>query len=361
MKIAFIGLGLMGGSIAKALKKSDSNNQIIAIDTNEDVIRQALAQKVIDYGNTVIDSNLSSCDVIFLCAPVDNNNGLLGEIKKYINPNAVLTDIGSVKWPIHDCVANAGLDKYFIGGHPMAGSEKSGFENASDHLLENAFYILTSTNNNDDRLEIMNGLIKCIGAIPIAINPKDHDLYTAGISHLPHLIAAQLVNLVKQNDSSEGYMRLIAAGGFKDITRIASSDPTMWQQICNENHENIHILLRKYIELLEYTDQKLLENDPKYVYDLFDEIGEYRDSFADVSSGPIKKIPCLYCDIIDESGAIATIATILATSGINLKNVGIVHNREFEDGALRIEFSDEVDRKRAEEILTHHRYIIYKR
>lgn len=351
----------MGGSIARGIKKHCPSNEIIAIDRDGLTLKTAIAEGIISEGKTEIDESLSDCDVIFLCAPVDNNNSLLKDVKKYIGSDAILTDIGSVKGPIHKCIEGAGLGEYFVGGHPMAGSEKSGFANSNDHLLENAFYILTSDKEDSRRLTILEDLIKSIGAIPLYLSPADHDLYTAGISHLPHLIAASLVNLIKVNDSKEGYMRLIAAGGFKDITRIASSDPTMWQQICNENADNIHILLKKYIDALKEIDNNLVNLSKDYVYKMFDISKEYRDSFSDVSSGPIKKLSCLYCDIIDESGAIATIATILATSGINLKNIGIVHNREFQDGALRIEFADEGDLIKASEILTHHRYIIYKR
>lgn len=360
MKIAFIGLGLMGGSIAKALKKSNPSNQIIAIDRDEASLKAALDLNVIDYGSGVIDENLSSCDVIFLCAPVNNNASMLADIAKYIKKDAILTDIGSVKKPIHEFVKEAGLVEYFVGGHPMAGSEKSGFINSSEILLENAFYILTTDDKDEKRLNVMTKLIDDIGAIPIHLNPSEHDLYTAGISHLPHLVAAALVELVRENDGPEEYMRLIAAGGFKDITRIASSNPTMWQQICDENADNIHILLNKYIDLLKKIDEKLL-SDNDYIYELFDVAGNYRLSFSDVSNGPIKKLSCLYCDIADESGAIANVATIMAKANISLKNIGIINSREFEDGVLRLEFADEALKKSAEDILRKNNYTVHVR
>lgn len=351
----------MGGSIARGIKKHTPDTEIIAIDKDESAIKAAINAGVIKSGNTCVDEALSDCDIIFLCAPVDNNTALLADVKRFIKSDAILTDIGSVKGPIHECINNAGLSDYFVGGHPMAGSEKSGFINSNDHLLENAFYILTCDNKENKRLCVMTELIKQLQAIPLFLTPKDHDYYTAAISHLPHLIASSLVNLVKDNDSQGGYMRLIAAGGFKDITRIASSDPVMWQQICNENSENIHILLSKYIDALKDIDNYLIKNDDKFAYDMFSKSKEYRDSFSDVSSGLIKKVSCLYCDLKDESGAIAKIATILAASNISLKNIGIIHNREFEDGALRIEFADDGDLILASEVLTNNKYIIYKR
>ena len=139
----------------------------------------------------------------------------------------------------------------FIGGHPMAGSEKTGFDHSNERILENAYYILTP--GGEVGLEYISDfteLISSLGAIPMVLTAEEHDFITAGVSHLPHIIASALVNLVKTLDNDAEYMKTIAAGGFRDITRIASSSPVMWQQICMENHENISNVLDDYIRML---------------------------------------------------------------------------------------------------------------
>jgi prephenate dehydrogenase len=204
-------------------------------------------------------------------------------------------------------------------------------------------------------------LVTELGSIPVVMDYKEHDYVTGAISHLPHIIASSLVNLIQVKDSSEQVMKNIAAGGFKDITRIASSSPIMWQQICLENKENISVLLQAYIVELIRTKDLIDSSASDEIYQMFDSACEYRNSITNSSLGPIKKIYELYCDIIDETGGIATIATILASNHISIKNIGIIHNREFIDGALRIEFYDEEASIKAIALLKKHRYIVYER
>ena len=156
-------------------------------------------------------------------------------------------------------------------------------------------------------------------------------------------------------------MKNLAAGGFKDITRIASSSPIMWQNICLKNKQNIVDILDQYIDSLEDFKEAIEREDDLDLYNRFDSSRNYRNSMPASSAGPIKKSFAVYCDIIDEAGGIAAIATILASNNISIKNIGIIHNREFEEGVLRIEFYDEDSTKRAVELLQKFRYIVYER
>lgn len=362
----FIGLGLIGGSIAKALKKAaahaDNNIRIYACDVNEASLMQAEKDGVADRTFTKITSDFSSCDYIFLCAPVTYNDDNLLTLKPFLSPDCILTDVGSVKTEIHKRVAALGLDSQFIGGHPMAGSERIGYINSKTRLLENAYYILTpSAQISEEKVTRFTSLIAMTGAIPLRLSCEEHDYVTAAISHLPHIIASSLVNLVRDCDSSDGIMKMIAAGGFKDITRIASSSPRMWQQICLTNTENISNLLGKYIIALQHMKQRLDEQNKDVLYHFFDDARIYRDSFIETSSGPIKKSYSLYLDIPDEAGALAAISTILALNAINIKNIGIVHNREFEEGVLRIEFYDDTSVKSALTLLSDKGYSPHER
>ena len=254
------------------------------------------------------------------------------------------------------------MDSCFIGGHPMAGSEKSGFEYSSDRLIENAYYILTPGEEVPlEKLSEFDAFIASIGALPMIMSAYDHDYVTAGVSHLPHIVASALVNLVNMLDNDEEYMKTIAAGGFRDITRIASSSPVMWQQICLENHENISSVLDDFIRMLIQIRCSVDNKEADNLFQMFASSRDYRDSIDVRANGLISKYHILYLDIADEAGAIATIATILAMDKINIKNIGIIHNREFEEGVLRIEFYDEASSKKAAELLQKYRYVVYER
>lgn len=361
-KVGFIGLGLIGGSIAKAIRTYYPDYEIIAYDKNKESLALATQESVIDVAATTIDDNFRQCTYIFLCAPVAYNTAYLKQIKEYLHDDCILTDVGSVKTNIHIEVKNLGIEKYFIGGHPMAGSEKSGYTNSKAMLLENAYYILTpSAAIPREKVDKYTSLVKNLRALPIILDYNEHDYVTGTISHLPHLIASTLVNFVKDTDTKDELMKNLAAGGFKDITRIASSSPTMWQHVCLKNKDNISKILGEYIDALTEVKSYVDSEDAQAIYHLFDSSRNYRNSIPDASSGPIKKAYAVYCDIIDEAGGIAAIATILASNGISIKNIGIIHNREFEEGVLRIEFYDEASSRKAAELLQKFRYIVYER
>ena len=304
-----------------------------------------------------------TCDYIFLCAPVEYNIEYLKYLKNVISDDCIITDAGSVKGPIHKAVEELGMDHCFIGGHPMAGSEQSGFEHSSDHLLENAYYILTPGGQVPlEKLTEFSELIDSLGSIPMVLTAEEHDFITAGVSHLPHIIASSLVNLINKRRSNEAeYMKTIAAGGFRDITRIASSSPVMWEQICIENHENISSVLDEYIRMLIQIRCSIDNQEASYLYDMFAKSRDYRDSIDASSSGLINKTYMLYIDIVDEAGGIATIATILAMEGISIKNIGIIHNREFEQGVLKIEFYEQNALEKGCALLKKRNYIVYER
>ena len=348
-KIGFIGLGLIGGSIAKAVRQYYPDYEIVAFDKNKEALALATQESVIDVAATTIDNNFHNCNYIFLCAPVASNTAYLKQLTEYLDDDCILTDVGSVKANIHEEVQTLGIGKYFIGGHPMAGSEKSGYSNSKAMLIENAYFILTPTDQvAHEKVEAYEKFVESLKALPVILDYRVHDQITGTISHLPHIIASTLVNFVKTHDTKDEMMKNLAAGGFKDITRIASSSPVMWQNICLKNKDNIVEILDQYIDSLED-------------YTRFESSRNYRNSMPSSSAGPIKKSFAVYCDIIDEAGGIAAIATILASNNISIKNIGIVHNREFEEGVLRIEFYDEDSSKRAVGLLQKFRYIVYER
>lgn len=361
-KIGFIGLGLIGGSLAKAIRQYYPDCEIVAFDKNKETLALATLESVIDVAATSLDDNFRGCRYLFLCAPVSSNRACLRQLSRYLDEDCILSDVGSVKSGIHQEAESLGIGSSFIGGHPMAGSEKSGYANSRAMLLENAYYVLTPSDRvPPKKIREFQEFLQGLKTLPILLDAKTHDWITGTISHLPHIIAASLVGLVRDTDTKDERMKTLAAGGFKDLTRIASSSPVMWQHICEENKENIARILELYIRSLETAREHICAGDGNWIYQLFEQSRSYRNSISETSSGPIKKAYAVYCDIIDEAGGIAAIATILASSGINIKNIGIVHNREFEEGVLRIEFYDEAASRKAAELLQKYRYIVYER
>ncbi len=358
----FIGLGLIGGSLARSIRKEQPDCRILVYTRTEETSRRALEQGLADeICSGPSDPLFGQCSMIFLCAPVGNNIAALEQLQKVIRPDCLLTDVGSVKTNIHKAVERIGLTSQFIGGHPMTGSEKTGLDSSTDHLFENAYYILTPTADVPaEWVEKYRQLVYSFKALPLILDYHEHDYITAAVSHLPHVIASSLVNTVHNLDSPEEHMKLIAAGGFKDITRIASSSPEMWEQICVYNHDNISSVMDEFIRLLTEARDHMNRQDGSYVNQMFRDSRDYRGSFSSTGKGALRKAHRIYCDVIDESGAIATIATILAVSGISIKNIGIVHNREFEEGVLNIEFYEAEAAVKAAAILRHHRYQVWE-
>ncbi len=361
-KIGFIGLGLIGGSIAKKIHTLYPEVTIIATAGHQSTITEAYEEHLISNKALCEIGDFYDCDYIFLCTPVQKNIEYLRQLKGHVKDGCIITDVGSVKTDIHEEVIALSMEDCFIGGHPMAGSEKTGLKNANEYLLENAYYILTPTSKTSpEQLEAFRSLVTELGAVALVLDYHLHDYATAAISHLPHIIAYSLVNLVKRSDDENETMKTIAAGGFKDLTRIASSSPVMWQNICQSNSEQIVRLIDAYEETLEKTKHDILAANTDALLSDFQSAKDYRDSIAITNKGPIKAVYELYLDLLDEAGGIATVATILASNNLSIKNIGIIHNREFEDGVLRLEMYDKESLTSAVALLRRHHYTIYER
>lgn len=355
----FIGLGLIGGSIAKGIKRSSPATKIMAYMRTRATLQRAKEEGTVDVILDGIGEPLSECDIIFLCTPVEYNAGYLKQIRPFLKDGAIVTDVGSTKTSIHETVTSLGMEACFVGGHPMAGSEKTGYEHSTDHLLENAYYIITPTPQSPpSSVERMIEVAGSIGALPLVMDYREHDFTVAAISHLPHIVASSLVNLVHDSDNEHERMKMLAAGGFKDITRIASSSPVMWEQICTTNSENLAVILERYIGSLKEILEDVKRKDSAACRRLFESSRDYRNSFADPSKGSVTPDYSFTMDVVDEPGAIAIIAAILSGKGISIKNIGISHSREHGEGALRISFYDEGAMKAAWEHLKSYNYTL---
>ena len=361
--MAFIGLGLIGGSLARGIKRARPDIRIMAYMRTRAKLEQAQKDGIVDVILEGIGEELRECDLIFLCTPVEYNARYLSALRPFLKPGALITDVGSTKTDIHEEIRRQGLEHCFVGGHPMTGSEKTGYENSTDHLLENAYYIVTPPEGQSgesaqytENVRRILAVAQAVDAIPLVLDYREHDRVTAAVSHLPHLVASSLVNLVKDNDSAAGTMRRIAAGGFKDITRIASSSPEMWEQICMTNAAPIGDMLEQYIYSLQEILAQIRGHKGRDIYRLFDQSRSYRNSISDRAKGPIEPSYEFSVDVADEVGSISTIAVILAAKGISIKNIGINNNRERGEGALKIAFYNETSMKEAWERLEKYKF-----
>ena len=199
-------------------------------------------------------------------------------------------------------------------------------------------------------------MVEKIGAIPVVVSPYEHDYAVAAISHVPHIIAAALVNNVKKLDSEKEYMHLLAAGGFKDITRIASSSADMWESIMFENKEDILTVLDSFSEVISDIRQAITSDDKKDVYDYFLNAQQYRNTFENATPKAFVKRYEIDVDVLDRPGSIAIIAVLFSSNGINIKNMGIVNSRESNSGALTFAFDSEEERQRSVELLRDMNY-----
>ncbi len=361
VNIAIIGLGLIGGSLAKALHKKLGLNTITAVDTDSHTLELALKEGIIAKGFINIDISICSADIIFVCTPVKQTLRYIDELAPRCSVACIITDVCSTKEEITRHIEAMPTPPCFIGGHPMAGTEKSGYSNSFAHLFENAYYILTPCSSTlPEALGTLAGIIEGIGAIPVIMPAQEHDRVTGGISHLPHIIASALVNLVREMDSGSGKMQTLAAGGFRDITRIASSNPEMWENIVLSNKAQIIQLLSLFKKALDDFAGILENRDYKAIYQFFDKARRYRDSISNQTTGLIQPTYRLIVDVQDKPGIIGEIATILGNNNINIKNINVTNSREFEQGCLVIALPDTVSVNIAFDLLVNTGYKVFK-
>jgi len=357
-KISIIGLGLIGGSLAKAFSKYfDKNPYIHAVDPDERTLKTAVTDGVISGFSAVADQNLQDSDIVFICTPITPITSYIEETARFAGPNCIITDTGSTKQSIYNRAAEKNIK--YIGGHPMAGSERAGYAASKEFLFENAYYLLTpAPQASGADIDALKTALAAIGAYPLTIDPALHDNSVAVVSHVPHVIAAALVNMVRRLDDKAQTMHTLAAGGFRDITRIASSDPDMWNAICAENKDRILAGLAVFQEILA-DFAKNLEDSNGNVGKFFDGAKDYRDSFMIKQGGSYLNEYRIFVDVYDKPGMIAAIVTILSINNINIKNIGIVNSREYENGVMQIVFETAANMEKSIDLLKGMNFAVY--
>jgi cyclohexadieny/prephenate dehydrogenase len=284
-KITIIGLGLIGSSIARVAKRDNIAKTVVAADLSETVCKKVEELGIADEVTSDIRRSVINSDVVILCVPV-GAMAIVGEqIGPALKPGAVVTDVGSVKQAVIDAVKpHLPESVHLVPGHPIAGTEHSGPEAGFAELFENRWCILTPTGDTDIRaVEKVTTLWEaCRSKIEI-MDPQHHDLVLGITSHLPHLIAYTIVGTANQlEDDIKSEVIKFSASGFRDFTRIAASDPTMWRDVFLNNKPAVLEILQRFSEDLSAMQKAIRRGDGKFLFDFFSNTRDIRRQIIDI-------------------------------------------------------------------------------
>jgi len=286
-KISIIGVGLLGGSIGLASRRRRLAREVAGFVRRRASLKDCERAAAVDYATTDLLAAVSSADLVILCTPLAQMRSLTEQFLPALKPGAIVTDVGSVKADvvreIGGLVQKAG--GHFIGSHPMAGAEKTGVSAARADLFNHAVCVLTPTkNSNAAATRKLEQFWKSLGARVLKLAPEQHDLFVSRSSHLPHVVAASLANLVLDPKSPKSQAALCATG-FRDTTRIASGSPEMWRDIALSNRKNIARSVDAFIDELKRFQAVLKKSEAKAISKFFETAKQRRDSWcADATS-----------------------------------------------------------------------------
>lgn len=359
-QICIVGVGLIGGSIALSIKDMYKDYEIVGVDTELSFIHEAISMGVIDWGTVDLYQGVVNADIIIIATPVKATEKLIHQLcQAPLKQNCIVTDVGSTKENIYE-MANCFKDKNiaFIGGHPMAGSERSGVKAANRRLFENAYYVLTPSEwTKEEDINKLRLLLESTKAEIIVMSSKTHDQVVGAISHLPHIVASALVNLIREKKDNP-YFTALAAGGFRDITRIASANVEMWRDITVSNREAILELLNDWERHLAEIKNAIDINDVRQIEEFFETAKNFRDDLPIRQQSLIYQAYQINVDVPDHPGVIGNIASVLGRNGVNIRNIYITHNRERGEGAMRLTFTTRELQKQAYDTLTTAGYTV---
>lgn len=285
-KIVIVGLGLIGGSIARAITQLNLCDNLWAVDRDESILKQAREAGVISASSSNLKEACEDADLIIFAVASLAIGPIFEELATFLDAGTLMTDVASVKCAIVQSAINAfgEMPPNYVPGHPIAGSEKSGFESSREDLFQAKKVILTPVENTSpESVSIITELWQALGAEILTMSVEHHDEVLAATSHLPHLLAYTLVDTLSQQGESEEIFRY-AAGGFRDFTRIASSDPTMWRDIFVANADATMKILDAFSADLQAMRQALVDRDGDFFLTSFTRAKNSRDKFMDLNS-----------------------------------------------------------------------------
>ena len=353
--IYIAGLGLIGASMALGIKRDHPDYEVLGYNRSQASRDIALERGIIDCATDDFASFAPLADVIILTLPIKQTIAFIQELAGLnLKEGVIISDAGSTKAAIVDAAEQylAGKPIRFVGAHPMAGSHKTGAASADVNLFENAYYIFTpSSLTSPDTLEEIKDLLSGLHARFIEIDAKEHDRVTSQISHFPHILASGLMEQTAVYAQEHEMTRRFAAGGFRDMTRIAESEPGMWTSILLSNRETIIERIEDFKERLNEVGQAIIKGDEEQIWNFFNQAREQRQAMEIHKRGGVDSSYDLYVDVPDEEDVILRILELLR--GTSLVNIHInEENREDVHGILQISFKNAQDLERAERLIT---------
>jgi prephenate dehydrogenase len=337
-RITLLGVGLINGSLGLAFKSSQSSIEITGYASRK-TLRKALRRGAIDFAAFDLEMAVADADCVFLGMPIEGIRTTLKTISPFLKRGAIVTDVGSVKRIIvQDAHRYLPAGVTFIGGHPMAGSEKQGIGAADPLLFQNAVYVLCPARGSKlSRNSRFIRLLESTGARLLYLDPITHDRIAAAVSHVPQLLAVAMMNLVGAADSSRHPALQLAAGGFRDITRIASSPYEIWDDILRYNKREIQQVLRVLTrQITEYP--KKIKTVRSGLKREFTRAKELRDAIPRNTKGFLAPLHDIFVQIKDEPGSLQKLTGILAKNCINIKDIELLKIREGTGGTFRLSF-----------------------
>ncbi|MDA8233611.1 MAG: prephenate dehydrogenase [Clostridia bacterium] len=352
-KIAIIGLGLIGGSMGMAMVGKGLVREVWGVDVDPITLETALQTMAVHKATTQLAEGVRGAEMVVLAVPVGLTEEVLKGIAPYLSEGCIVTDVGSTKTGVVELaegILPSGV--HFVGGHPMAGSEVAGIKGADRYLFENAVYLLTPTDKTDraaaDRVQ---ALMEAVGAKVFRYSPKEHDVMVAAVSHLPQLLAVALVKTVAGVQEKHRDTLLLAAGGFRDTTRIASSHPVMWRDIFLSNKDSVLEMVGKFRLVLDEFEEAITASNGADLMGQLEAARQIRQGLPDKAKGYLPSLHEIIVTVPDRPGMIAEIATHLGAEGININDIEILRIREGDGGTIRLGLTEPGSDDRAVEIL----------
>jgi prephenate dehydrogenase len=350
-RIAIIGVGLIGGSLGLAIKKRWRSVRVVGVD-KPSVLRRARLRGAIDEPVRDLSRAVNDADLVVVAAPIAASLKLLPTLGRLVRPTTLVTDVGSVKTALVDAGAKHFASGNFIGGHPMAGVEHSGIDAAHPLLFENAVYVLTPTRKTS-RVAVrrLGSFLGSLGARVMVLDASTHDRVAAAVSHVPQLLAVSLMNATaRKNRASRNRMEL-AAGGFRDLTRIASSPFEVWKDILRYNSRKIDAALDIVETELRRLRAHVRSSRTRQLNESFRSARKLRNAIPRNMKGFLHSLVDLYVFVEDKPGVLATITGTLAKNKINIKDMELMKIREGSGGTFRLSFESREVAQRAARIL----------
>ncbi len=345
-RVAVIGTGLIGGSIALALRDRRPDVEVVGFDRDLGQLAVAVERGAVAATASPADA-VAQADVVVLAVPTGAVQAALAEVAPALRPGTLVTDVASVKGPVAEAARELLPGAVaFVGGHPMAGAERGGMAHADALLFENAVYVLTPNGPTVDPRAVW--LARSVGARPVGLTAERHDAVVAAVSHLPQLAAVALVELASEVGDDA---LALAAGGFRDMTRIASSPFGMWGDILTANRDAALGALDAYAARLATLRDAVAAGDLNVLADSFAASAATRSAIPSHSKGFLTPLAEVTLWAHDRVGFLATVTGALADAALNVKDLELLRVREGEGGAFRLAFADGPTADQAVEVL----------